>query len=214
MATYDLEEQEKIDNLKSWWERNGTFVIIVVTVLVATLAGTKAWQYYKNQQADQAADLYVLLQQVQTTDNPEKITDAAHLLMEGFSSTGYASRAAIIAARANIMGDQYQKAKEQLQWVIDHAKEPELVDLARLRLAGVLLDEKKYDEALRLLDSKHGSSYVGLYADRKGDVLHAAGKIAEARQAYAIAIEKLNQKNTYHNIVRMKRDALVVDTPQ
>lgn len=214
MATYDLEEQEKIDNLKSWWESNGILVIIVVTVLVATLAGTQAWQYYKRQQADQAADLYVLLQQVQSTDNPEKITDAAYLLMEGFPSTGYASRAAIIAARANIMGDQYQKAKEQFQWVIDHAKEPELVDLARLRLAGVLLDEKKYDEALRLLDSKHGVSYMGLYADRKGDVLRAAGKTAEAHQAYTVAIEKLSQKNTYHNIVRMKRDALVEDTPQ
>ncbi len=215
MATYDLEEQEKIENLKSWWESNGTWIVIIATVLVAAFAGTQAWQYYKKQQADQAADLYMLLQQVKTTDNPAKISDAAYLLMEGFPSTGYASRAAIIAARANVMGDELKRAKEQLQWVIDHAKEPELVDMARLRLTGVLLDEKQYDQALQLLTNKHGSSYEGLYADRKGDILHAAGKVEEARQAYTIAIEKLNHKNTYHNIVRMKRDALgVADTLQ
>lgn len=216
MATYDLEEQEKIDNLKSWWESNGTWIVIVATVLVATVAGTQAWQYYQKQQATQAADLYMLLHQVKSTNNPEKITDAAHLLIEGFPSTGYAARAAIIAARANVTGGRVKRGKEQLQWVIDHAsKEPELIDLARLRLAGVLLDEKKYDEALRLLESKHGQSYAGLYADRKGDVLQAAGKTAEARQAYDMAIAKLNQKNNYHNIVRMKRDALgVADAPQ
>tara|TARA_R110002073_G_scaffold285506_1_gene449920 strand:- start:699 stop:1337 length:639 start_codon:yes stop_codon:yes gene_type:complete len=208
MATYNLEEQDKIDNLKSWWDSYGVSVIIVVSTLVATIGGTQAWKYYQKQQADQAADLYVLLQQVKSTEDPVKISDAAHLLMEGFSSSGYAPRAAMLAARANVVGGDAKRAQEQLQWVMDKAEEPELKDLARLRLAGVLLDEKKYNEALRLLEGKHGESFAGLYADRKGDVLNATDKIVEARQAYQIAVDKLDKKNTYHNVVQMKLDAL------
>ena len=92
--------------------------------------------------------------------------------------------------------------------MLDNSGEEELKDLARLRLAGVLLDEKKYDDALRLLETKHGESFDGLYADRKGDILTAAGKVAEARAAYQLALAKMGGKGAYQNIVQMKLDAL------
>ena len=101
-----------------------------------------------------------------------------------------------------------QNAKSRLQWVLDNAKEEELKDLVRLRLAGISLDEKKYDDAVRLLDTKHGESFDGLYADLKGDVLTSAGKVSEARAAYQVALDKLGKKGTYHSIVQMKLDAL------
>jgi predicted negative regulator of RcsB-dependent stress response len=93
--------------------------------------------------------------------------------------------------------------------VLDNSKEDELKNLARLRLAGVLLDEKKYDDALRILETKHGTSFDGLSADLKGDVLSAAGRIPEARAAYQMALDKIGGKGTYFNIVQMKLDALL-----
>jgi predicted negative regulator of RcsB-dependent stress response len=208
MATYDLEEQEKIDGLKSWWETYGTLVIVVVATLIASMAGVKAWNYYQQQQIEQAAELYSSLLQIEPSGDPKKIGDAAHLLMEGFPGSGYASRAALISARASLEGGDVQNAKSRLQWTLDNTKEDELKDLVRLRLAGILLDEQKYDDALRLLDSKHGDSFDGLYADLKGDVLIAAGKVAEARAAYHKALDRMGKKGTYHNIVQMKLDAL------
>ena len=208
MAIYDLEEQEKIDGLKSWWETYGTLVIVVVATLIASMAGVKAWNYYQQQQIEQAAELYSSLLQIEPSGDPKKIGDAAHLLMEGFPGSGYASRAALISARASLEGGDVQNAKSRLQWTLDNTKEDELKDLVRLRLAGILLDEQKYDDALRLLDSKHGDSFDGLYADLKGDVLIAAGKVAEARAAYHKALDRMGKKGTYHNIVQMKLDAL------
>jgi predicted negative regulator of RcsB-dependent stress response len=208
MATYDLEEQEKIDGLKSWWETYGTLVIVVVATLIASMAGVKAWNYYQQQQIEQAAELYSSLLQIEPSGDPKKIGDAAHLLMEGFPGSGYASRAALISARASLEEGDVQNAKSRLQWTLDNTKEDELKDLVRLRLAGILLDEQKYDDALRLLDSKHGDSFDGLYADLKGDVLIAAGKVAEARDAYHKALDRMGKKGTYHNIVQMKLDAL------
>ncbi|MEO7320031.1 MAG: tetratricopeptide repeat protein [Nitrosospira sp.] len=209
MATYDLEEQEKIDGLKSWWETYGTLLIVVVATFIASIGGVKAWNYYQQQQIEQAAELFSSLLQLEASGDSKKISDAAHLLMEGFPSSGYASRAALISARASFDSGDVQNAKSKLQWTLDNTKEDELKDLVRLRLAGMLLDERKYDDALRLLDAKHGESFDGLYADLKGDVLNTAGKIAEARVAYQTALDKMGKKGTYYNIVQMKFDALV-----
>jgi predicted negative regulator of RcsB-dependent stress response len=172
------------------------------------LVGTQGWKIYQHQQRTQAADLYVLLQQVQERDDAAKINDAAYLLMEGYPSSGYAPRAALIAARANVDAGDIQTAKENLQWVLENAKEEELKDLVRLRLAGLLLDEEKYDEALKLLDTRQGEAFAGLYADLKGDINVAADRIAEAQQAYQTAINMLGTNSNYFNIVQMKLDAL------
>lgn len=208
MATYNLEEQEKIDGMKSWWESHGTSVIVIVSVVIASYAGTQGWQYYQQQQRTQSADLYVLLQQVQQSEDAVKINDAAHLLLEGYPSSGYAPRAAMIAARANFDAGDIKAAKGNLRWVLDNAKEEELKDLVRLRLAGLLLDEEKYNEALKLLDTRHGEAFAGLYADLKGDINVAAGRNAEAQLAYQTAINMLGTNNNYYNMVQMKLDAL------
>nr|MBA3756118.1 tetratricopeptide repeat protein [Nitrosomonas sp.] len=101
-----------------------------------------------------------------------------------------------------------KRAMQNLQWIIDNAKETALHDVARLRIAGILLDEEKYDEALRILNTQHGETFAGLYSDRKGDILVASKKISEARLSYQAAIDKLSKSNNYYNIVQMKLDAL------
>lgn len=208
MARVDHEEQEKLDTLKAWWNRYGAIITIMLAVAVATIGGTKVWEYFQRQQAQQAADLYALLKQVQTTGDLMKITDAAHLLTEGYPSSGYAPRAALIVAKASVDAGDLQRAKTHLQWVMENAKEPEMIDLARLRLATILLDEKNYAAALQQLNTRHSNAFSGLYADLKGDVLLASGKIEEARLAYEAAVNALSKSTNYYNIVQMKADAL------
>ncbi len=208
MATYDLEQHEKIDGIKTWWDKFGTATTIILTALLVTVGSMQAWKYYQQKQSQQAADLYVLLQQVQTSNDATRINDAAQLLTEGFPSSGYAPRAALIAAQADVQAGNDKRAIQNLQWIIDHAKEPAMHDLARLRIAGILLDEEKYDEALKMLNAQHDEAFAGLYSDRKGDILVAAKKISEARLSYQAAIDKLSKTSNYHSIVQMKLDAL------
>ncbi len=208
MATYNLEDQDNIDGVKTWWDKFGTAIAIMLTALLVTMGGTQAWKYYQQQQAQLAADLYFLLQQVQLSNEPAKINDAAYLLTEGFPSSGYAPRAALIAAQADVQAGNNKRAMQSLQWIIDNAKETALHDVARLRIAGILLDEEKYDAALRILNTQHGETFAGLYSDRKGDILVAYKKISEARLSYQAAIDKLSKSNNYYNIVQMKLDAL------
>ncbi len=205
---YDLQEQEQIDELKAWWKENRRVVILIVTAFVVAAAGIQAWRYYQQSQAQQAAESYGALQQLIQGNNAKKIREAAAIIVEKFSSTAYAPRAALIAAKINYQAGDAQSAKSQLQWVIDHAAEDELQDIARLRLAGMLLDEKNYTQALQLLESKHNPSYDAFYSDLKGDVLVAQGKPAEARSAYQVALNSVDKKSTYRDLIQIKLDAL------
>jgi len=205
---YDLEEQEQLDVLKAWWKRNGNTVLLGITAFAAVMVGIQGWRYYQKNQQQQAAMVYEAMQGGIQNKDIKLIRNATGQLIEKYPSTPYASRAALLAAGANYESGDVKSAKAQLQWVTEHAKEDGVRDIARLRLAGILLDEKTNEEALKVLESPHGEAFVGLFADLKGDVLVAQGKVADARAAYKAALEKMDEKSPYRQVVQMKLDGL------
>jgi predicted negative regulator of RcsB-dependent stress response len=208
MAALDLQEQEQLDALKAWWKDNGNFILGALLVGVVAMGSWRGWQYYQNQQTTEAATLYQQVVEQVDSNDPKRVNDAAAAVMDKFSSTAYAARAALLAAQVNEHGKDMARAKTQLHWVIDHAIEATLKDVARLRLAAVLLDEKNYADALKQLEDKHAEAFDGLYADLRGDVLSAQGKPDEARSAYKLAYEKFDAQSMYRNLIQMKIDAL------
>lgn len=204
----DVDEQERIDALKAWWNKNARFVTILVTIAAITLAGMSGWRYYQNKQNAQAAILYSALQESSKARDIKKARQISGEIIDKYAATVYAPRAALIIARDNFESGDFQSAKAQLQWAITHAKQPEIKDLARLRLAAILLDEKKFNEAHILLNTKHGNAFAGLYADLIGDVYQAQGKAKEAQVSYQLALNKLDQKVAYRQLVQFKLDAL------
>lgn len=208
MATLDLQEQEQVDAFKHWWTDNGKWLLLALVLVLGGFAATKGWHFYKDKQASEAATLFAELNKQVNSNDPKRINDAAAAVIDKYASSAYAPRAALLAAQANIQAKDVVHAKTQLQWVIDHAGEAALKDVARLKLASLLLDETKYADALILLDATHPEAFTGLYADLKGDVLNAQGKTEEARTAYKQAFEKTDAKSPYRNLIQMKLDAL------
>ena len=209
MAALDLQEQEQIEALKAWWKDNRNQVLGALLIVVVAMGGWRGWQYYQHKQSSQAATLYAEFFRQLEGNDAGRVNDAAAAVMDRFAATAYASRAALLAAQVNEQRKDVARAKTQLQWVIDHAGEAELRDVARLRLASLLLDETKYADAMKLLDAEHPASFDGLYADLRGDALSAQGKADEARSAYKLAYEKTDAKSMYRNLIQMKLDALV-----
>jgi predicted negative regulator of RcsB-dependent stress response len=208
MAVLDSHEEEQLEALKTWWRENRNQILGGILIVVVVMGGWRGWQYYRHQQSVEAATLYQQFIQQLGSNDPKRINDAAAAVMNKFSSTPYATRAALLAAQVNEQGKDKTRAKTQLQWVIDNAGEDDLKDVARLRLAAMLLDEKNYADALKLLDTKHPDSFDGLYDDLRGDVLSAQGKIDEARSSYKLAYEKIDPQSMYRNLIQMKLDAL------
>ncbi len=208
MATLDLQEQEQLEALKGWWKDNRNQILGALLIVVVAMGGWRGWQYYQHKQSYGAATLYQQFIEQLASNDAKRINDAAAAVTDKFGSTAYAERAELLAARVNEQGNDLARAKTQLQWVIDNARDASLKDVARLRLAAVLLDEKKYADALALLDAKHPDSFDGLFADLKGDVFSAQGKIDEARSSYKLAYEKIDAQSIYRSLIQMKLDAL------
>ena len=205
---YDLEEQEQIATIKSWWQQYGNLVTTAVLALTVGLAGVQGWRYYRGQQAIAAATLYHQVEYAEHANDGKRVKEIAARLTEKYASTPYAAMAALRAAKVSAQANDLAAARLSLQWVIDNAREDEQKDVARMRLAGVLLDEKKFDEALKLLDTAHGAAFDGLYADMRGDILAIQGKRAEARAAYQTALEKFDARSNYRPLIQVKLDTL------
>lgn len=208
MSSLDLQEQEQVEALKAWWKENGNWVLGAVVVGLLGFSGIKFWKSQQANHAAEAGKLYMEVLKQASSNDAKRIGDAADALVSRYGGSAYAPRAQMLAAQASLQSRDIARTKVQLQWVIEHATETGLQDTAHLKLASVLLDEKKYDEALRQLDAVHPESFAGLFADLRGDVLSAQGKVAEARTAYQQAYDKTDAKSTYRNLIQLKLDGL------
>jgi len=192
MATYDLEEQEQLAEMKAWWKQYGNLVTGIVAAAVIGVIAWQGWNWYQRSQAGQASMVYNVLQKAVMEKDLQRAKAASGELLEKFGRTTYAPLGALTAAKAMFDSGDLKTAKLQLSWVVEHGND-ELRDLARLRLAAVLLDEKAYDEALKQLDGKAAPGFAVRFAESRGDVLGAQGKKEEARSAYQAALAKLDE---------------------
>ena len=209
MAAYDLEEQEQLAALKAWWQENGTMVVTAISAVLIAFASWQGWNYYQRNQAAQASGMYDAVQKAARGGDLKQVREAAGAILEGYPRTAYAAMAALVSAKAHFEGGDLKTARAQLAWVAENAKDEGMQDIARLRLAGVMLDEKAYDDALKTLDAKHGAGFDSLFLAARGDVLVAQGKKDEARGAYKAALEKADARDAAQRAsIQLRLDAL------
>lgn len=205
---YDLEEQEQLAAAKAWWNQYGNLITWLLTIALAAYAAWSGWNYYQRTQATQASQLYEELQKAVAAKDNAKVQRAASDMENKFSGTAYAQMSGLVAAKAAFEANDLKAAKAQLQWVADNGRDAEYQAIAKIRLAGILLDEKAYGEGLKALSGEFPPEFAGEVADRKGDILAAQNKISEARAAYQSALEKMDPKNPARQLIQLKLDAL------
>jgi predicted negative regulator of RcsB-dependent stress response len=125
-----------------------------------------------------------------------------------FGRTAYAQMAGLMAAKSLFDANDLKSAKAQLEWVANNGSNDQYKALAKIRLAGILLDEKAYEDGLKLLSGDFPESFAASVADRKGDILVAQNKLSEAKAAFQLALDKMDQKNPGRQLVQLKLDAL------
>lgn len=216
MAAYDLEEQEQLEELKTWWKMHGNLVTAVVVAAALVVVAWQGWNWWQRKQSANASVIYSAVQQAAAAGDAKRARDATGELIDKFSGTQYAAMAALLSARVQAESGDAKTARAELSWAADNAKDDSLRDIARLRLAGALLDDKAYDEALKQLSAEPSPAFAPRYAELKGDVLAAQGKAAEAKAAYQAALTKADelarkeggQVQAYHDILQTKLESL------
>ncbi len=186
MSEY-LSEEEQIARMKSWWDENGTTVIVSVVVAVAAIVG---WRWYDSYSTEQNYDASRLYATYQEATGEEKQTAAAQLANE-FEGSAYHVFVLLQQASQAVAGDNLMEAEEHLNSVLELADDAVLQDLARVRLAKVQQGLDRSEEALATLSSIRSEGYRSWAMEAKGDIHAARGEIELAREAYAAAIESL-----------------------
>ena len=209
MATHlDLEEQEQLDQLKAFWKEYGNWITWALIAALAAFAAHSGWQWWQRDQARSAAAIYDELDRAADNGDAATANRIFDDLKARYPRTAFAQQGGLLAAKAQFDKGQTGPAKDALAWVRDHAGDPAYQTIARLRLAGVLLDDKKYDEALAQLAAADAKEFEGLVADRRGDILAAMGKKDQARQSYAQARKAMDAKVDYRRLIDAKLTAL------
>ncbi|HIV70415.1 MAG TPA: tetratricopeptide repeat protein [Candidatus Aquabacterium excrementipullorum] len=208
MATYDLEQQEQLDQAKHLWKKYGNLVTWVLVLALGSYAAWTGYLYWQNDKAAKAGGLYEELDRAVLTGDADKVGRVFNDLKDKYAGATFTEQGALLAARAQVDAGKADQAQASLQWLVDNGKNDDLVAVARLRLAGVLLDAKKYDEALKQVDAKLPEEFKPLADDRRGDILSAQGKKAEALQAYQAAWKAMDPKVDYRRFIEGKLTAL------
>jgi predicted negative regulator of RcsB-dependent stress response len=213
MATnLDLEEQEQLDQLKSFWKTYGNLVTWLLVVALGCYAAWNGWNWWKRDQAVKAGSMYDQLDKAVQAGDVDQASRVFADLKGRFPGTAFTEQGGLLAAKVQFEKGKADEALATLAWLEANATEAEYRTIARLRAAGVLLDQKKYDDALKQLDGvvlKNAASGFGaLVDDRRGDVLMAQGKTDEAKTAYNKAWQVMDAKLDYRRLIEAKLTVL------
>ncbi len=210
----DLEEQEQLDQLKHFWKTWGNLISWVLIAILGSYAAWNGYQYWQRSQAVKASALYDEVERAVASGDVSRVERSLADMKDKFGSTQFAQQAALLAAKTLQAQGKTDAARAALAGVADSASDPAYRDVARLRLAGLLLDAKSYDEALKQLNVEFTPAMAGLAADLRGDVLQAQGQTAQAVLAYQQAWTQLADVADYRRLVQAKLNALGVDPSQ
>ncbi|MEK8050551.1 tetratricopeptide repeat protein [Ideonella sp. DXS22W] len=209
MATaLDLQEQEQLDELKAFWKKYGNPITWLITVVLMAFAAWNGWNWYQRDQGAKAAAMFDALDQAAVAGDADKAGRVFNDLKERYPRTVMAQQGGLLAAKLQAEKGQTDAAKATLGWVAENGSEDEYRAIAGLALAGVLLDAKQPDVALKALDAVKAPTFAGLVADRRGDALLALNKPAEAKAAYQAAWKAIDEKIDYRRLVEAKLTAL------
>lgn len=206
----DLEEQEQLDQLKHFWNTWGNLISGILLVVVCALAAWNGYQYWQNRQAVQAAAVFDAVETAANTGDLARLEQAFADIRTKYAGTVQAGQAGLLVAKMQFGKGDIEAAKAALTWVAENAADDGHKAVGRLRLSGLLMEQKAYDDALKQLSVAFPSEYSAVVADRKGDILALQGKKSEAVAEYSRAFQEFSESLEYRRLVEIKLNAMGV----
>lgn len=209
MSSHD---EEQIENLKRFWQEYGSPILVGVVLAVAVFVGWRYWQTTRLEAATKGAAVFQdMLGAAQRSALNEKDKEAStdlqrfgKTIREEYAKTPYANSAGLLLARHAVERGDYKEAEKQLRLVLDGKPSDSERVLVVTRLARVLAEQKKYDEALGLLNKETDKGFVPTIEEIKGDIYVAQKKIPEAQKAYLAAIAALDVRDENRPLLEIK----------
>lgn len=205
-------DDETLDQLKTWWQRYGTPLLLLIAAVLFSVAG---WKWWSSKSLNDATAAQGLQQQLQAASqrlslNAEdkaantEFQRIGRQLIDEYARTPYATDAALLLAKRAVEAGDLAEAEKQLRWVLDNGAPDETEHLVRTRLARVLAAQKKPDAALAELDQVKDASLAPLVDEIRGDIHLAKGDQARAAAAYKAADAALAGRDEARPLLALK----------
>jgi predicted negative regulator of RcsB-dependent stress response len=194
-----LTDEEQMARLRSWWEKNGTALVVGVVLAVAAVVGWRWYQSHTDEREQHASELFARFQQAE--GEPREAL-AARIIEEG-QGTAYPAFVLLQQASDAVTDGDAAAAEPLLRRAMEMASGAVLADLARLRLARVLFDAGRPDDAISELGQIRGTGYLALAAELKGDIHLSRGERDLAHQSYTTAMSHV-QSGDQRPVLEMK----------
>jgi predicted negative regulator of RcsB-dependent stress response len=209
LADY-LTEQEQIQQLKSWVKNYGFTVLLGIAIALLISSGWRFWQNRENKILTHASEIYDRMITMRSQNDTEGAATVAQKLLTRYAKTPYSQMAAMLLARDAVIQKDYTKAKQQLNWVIEHSNNAAMRTIAQIRISRILINEKKPDEALKLLNKVDDRQFIGLVDEVRGDAYLLKNDKKAAHDAYQLALKELPNAEISRPILEMKFNNLAM----
>jgi predicted negative regulator of RcsB-dependent stress response len=209
-----MTDDDRVAAIRRWWDESGTTFVVALVLVVAAVVG---WRWYTDaargsrEAASLAYQQYVEQREAEEPDT-EAMARALEALDRDHAGSGYHVFSLFFRAADALGREDFAEGEKWLRQALDVADDARLADLARVRLARVLHQVDRDDDALAILQGVKGAGFRSYAAELKGDVLLAAGKKDEALEAYRAAQEVAGEDGK-RPLLEMKIADLVTAAP-
>jgi predicted negative regulator of RcsB-dependent stress response len=199
-----LTDDEQLEAVKRFTREYAPVLIIGALIGAGALFGWRYYQTYQTQQGLKAAAQFAELSALAQGSDVAKSRQVADQLIQDYPSSPYADQAKLVLARIDVDAGQDANAIAPLTAVMNDSKDTELRQIARLRLARVLIDQGKPDDAIKLLSEANPGSFAGRYHEVHADALYAKKDTAAAITEYKAALDAADAGGVDAAMVEMK----------
>ncbi len=179
----EVDEDVRRDQLKKLWEQYSIYIVAVALLIIAGVGGWRGYEYLEAQKAAEAGAAFDKAVELSEA-NKHSEAEAAFTDLAAKAPSGYRMLARLRAAAEAANRDPKAAAKMYDDIAADRSIRAPEQELARIRAAGLLVDNSSYPDMLQRLEPATAPKATYRHSARELLALSAfrAGDMAAARQ--------------------------------
>lgn len=207
-----LTEQEQIEILKNWIKQYSLVILAGVLIAVIAITGWRYWQQRQDKILSHASAVYDEMLTMRAQGDATATLVQAKKLFNHYPQTTYGQMAAFMLARDAIIKKNYKQAEEHLEWVLNNSKIASFRQVARIRLARLMIAKQEPKNSISILEKVEDKNFNGLIDEIRGDAYLSMKNVSMARQAYKQALSELPNAEVIRPLLQMKYDNLATES--
>lgn len=200
-----LSEKEQIQYIREWWQENRSYILTALIIVIGGVTGNNAWKSSVIEKQLSASSLYESLAVEISENNLEAGEMISDQISEDYSDTVYYEKAKLAMAYFYMSQSRDEDAANSLRNILSKSSDSELSLIAEMRLAKIMLYQKKYQEVIDMLKGNIGHAFETKYSELLGDAYFGLEEFDKAEFAYMAALKNTNQAQIVDaSLIQMK----------